>query len=97
MEALEDFAAGTPDATCAVLRKNPPLVRADAAAQWKTSRLSNDIGNSIQPMARSEFGGHAPVPSTKQMILMPAQQATPSPVGLSCLCRMLPSGTSTQA
>jgi 2-polyprenyl-6-methoxyphenol hydroxylase-like FAD-dependent oxidoreductase len=39
----------------------------------------------------------APVPSTKQMIRMPAQQATPSPVGLSCRCRTLFSGTSTQA
>ena len=31
MEALEDFAANKPDATCAALRNNPALLRADAA------------------------------------------------------------------
>jgi hypothetical protein len=31
MEALEDFAADTPEATCAALRKNPALGKADAA------------------------------------------------------------------
>jgi hypothetical protein len=52
---------------------------------------------------RHEFAGlaswqaHAPVPSTKQIICAPAQQATPSPVGLSCRCRTLLSGTSTHA
>jgi hypothetical protein len=31
MEALEDFAADKPEATCAALRKNPALGKADAA------------------------------------------------------------------
>lgn len=31
MEALEDFAADTPEVTCAALRDNPALARADKA------------------------------------------------------------------
>jgi hypothetical protein len=48
----------------------------------------------VQPRVQA---AHAPVPSTKQMMVRPDQQATPSPVGLSCRWSTLSSGTSTQA
>jgi hypothetical protein len=45
MEALEDFAADTPDATCAALRKNPALGRADAAVNaFRRRRDGKPIG-----------------------------------------------------
>jgi len=45
MEALEDFAADTPDATCAALRKNPALERADAAVDaFRRRRNGKPIG-----------------------------------------------------
>jgi hypothetical protein len=45
MEALEDFAADTPDATCAALRKNPALGRADAAVErFRRRRDGKPVG-----------------------------------------------------
>jgi hypothetical protein len=45
MEALEDFAADTPDATCAALRKNPALGKADAAVDtFRRRRDGKPVG-----------------------------------------------------
>jgi hypothetical protein len=45
MEALEDFAADTPDATCAALRQNPALGRADAAVDaFRRRRDGKPVG-----------------------------------------------------
>jgi hypothetical protein len=45
MEALEDFAADTPDATCAALRKNPALGKADAAVNsFRQRRDGKPVG-----------------------------------------------------
>jgi len=45
MEALEDFAADTPAATCASLRANPALGRADAAvAAFRRRRDGKPVG-----------------------------------------------------
>lgn len=45
MEALEDFAADKPDATCAGLRKNPALGRADAAVDtFRRGRDGKPVG-----------------------------------------------------
>lgn len=45
MEALEDFAADTPDATCAALRKNPALLKADAAVDaFRRRRAGKPVG-----------------------------------------------------
>jgi hypothetical protein len=45
MEALEDFAADTPAATCASLRRNPALGRADAAvAAFRRRRDGKPVG-----------------------------------------------------
>jgi len=45
MEALEDFAADTPAATCASLRGNPALGRADAAvAAFRRRRDGKSVG-----------------------------------------------------
>jgi hypothetical protein len=45
MEALEDFAAGTPDATCVALRKNPALEKADAAVDaFRRLRNGKPVG-----------------------------------------------------
>jgi hypothetical protein len=45
MEALEDFAADKPDATCAALRTNPALGRADAAVdRFRRRRDGKPIG-----------------------------------------------------
>lgn len=45
MEALEDFAADTPDATCQALRKNPALGRADAAVDaFRRRRDGKPVG-----------------------------------------------------
>ncbi len=45
MEALEDFAADTPAATCASLRENPALGRADAAVDaFRRRRDRKPIG-----------------------------------------------------
>ena len=45
MEALEDFAADTPSATCQALRKNPALGRADAAVDaFRRRRDAKPVG-----------------------------------------------------
>jgi hypothetical protein len=45
MEALEDFAADTPSATCQALRKNPALGRADAAVDaFRRRRDGKPVG-----------------------------------------------------
>jgi hypothetical protein len=45
MEALEDFAADTPDATCAALRKNSALKGADAAVDaFRRRRDGRPVG-----------------------------------------------------
>jgi hypothetical protein len=45
MEALEDFAADTPEATCRALRKNPALGRADAAVDaFRRRRNGKPVG-----------------------------------------------------
>jgi len=45
MEALEDFAADTPEKTCAALRNNPALDRADAAvAGFRRRRDGKPMG-----------------------------------------------------
>lgn len=45
MEALEDFAADKPDATCAALRQNPALGRADAAVNaFRRRRDGRPVG-----------------------------------------------------
>ena len=45
MEALEDFAADTPAVTCASLRDNPALGRADAAVDaFRRRRNGKPVG-----------------------------------------------------
>ena len=45
MEALEDFAADTPDVTCASLRDNPALGRADSAVKaFRRRRDGKPVG-----------------------------------------------------
>jgi hypothetical protein len=45
MEALEDFAADTPRATCAALRENPALGKADAAVDaFRRRRDGKPVG-----------------------------------------------------
>ena len=45
MEALEDFAADTPEVTCASLRDNPALGRADAAVKaFRRQRDGKPVG-----------------------------------------------------
>jgi hypothetical protein len=45
MEALEDFAADTPEATCAALRTNPALGKADAAVDaFRRRRDGKPVG-----------------------------------------------------
>jgi hypothetical protein len=45
MEALEDFAAATPEVTCASLRDNPALRRADAAVKaFRRRRDGKPVG-----------------------------------------------------
>jgi hypothetical protein len=45
MEALEDFTADTPEATCAALKKNPALGKADTAVEtFRKRRDSKPIG-----------------------------------------------------
>jgi hypothetical protein len=56
MEALEDFAADTPAATCAALRTNPALGRADAAVEtFRRRRDSKPSGG--KPSGGKPSGG----------------------------------------